>query len=155
MEELVAESLQLQKFKDAITDAAKVRSYFAAHRSDFDRVTVMRLEGLTRRSARGVADRWRRRGVCPVFDRHKAPLQSPTGRLDTSFACDLPPELAAEPVNAVVGPVSGGNTLWVGQVLGRSAARFDGSTRERIGRRLFEAWLADKRSTASIRWHWV
>jgi len=155
LEGLVAESLQLQKFKDAITDAAKVRSYFATHRSDFDRLTVMRLEGLTRRSARDVADRWRRRGVCPVFDGRKAPLQSPTGRLDTSFACDLPPELAAEPVNAVIGPVSGGKTLWVAQVLGRSAARFDGATRERIGRQLFEAWLADKRSTASIRWHWV
>jgi putative peptide maturation system protein len=155
LEQLVAESLQLQKFKSATVSAAKVRTHFESHRSGFDRLTVMRLEGLTRSSARDVTVRWRQRGTCPAFDRRQTLLRSPKGRLDTLFACDLPPEYGVEPVGAVVGPIPGESGVWVGQVLERSVARFDRATRERISQLLFETWLAEKRSKASICWHWV
>jgi putative peptide maturation system protein len=155
LEELVAQSLQLQKFKEAAV-TAQVRPHFEAHRGDFDRLTVMRLDEMTRTSSRRVAEAWRRSKICPVFDRRRAPLRVPSGRLDTLFACDLPAEFAGEPVGSVIGPVSrSGGKFWVGQVLGMEAARFDDATRERIGSLLFEAWLADRRSKAAIRWHWV
>ena len=152
--ELVAQSLQLQKFKEA-TVAAQVPPYFAAHRRDFDRLTVMRLQGMTRASSRNVAKAWRRSKICPLFDARRHVLDAPSGRVDTLFACDLPIEFAGEPVGSVIGPVSNGGKFSVGQILRIKTARFDSPTRARIGSLLFEAWLADQRSKAAVRWHWI
>ena len=154
LEELVAQTLQLEAFKQAVV-AARVRPHFEKHRRDFDRLTVMRLEGLTRLAARDVAEAWRRDGVCPVFNGAVASLRAPRGRLETLFAGDLPAALAGAPDGAVIGPEAEGGAFWVGQVLGRSRARFDQATRDLIGTRLFEAWLAEQRAKASIQWHWV
>jgi hypothetical protein len=143
----------LEKFKAAMV-ASRVRPHFEAHRRDYDRLTVMRLEGLTRLSARDVADAWRRGGVCPAFN-GAVELRGPSGRLETSFASDLPAALADAPEGEVVGPQGEGRRFWVGQVLGRRRARFDLATRDLIASQLFEAWLAEQRAKASIQWHWV
>jgi putative peptide maturation system protein len=154
LQELVLQSLQLQKFQDA-TVAAQVRPHFAAHRRDFDRLTVIRLEGMTPASARSVASAWRRSGICPIFSARGRSLESPRGRIETLFACDLPAEFAGESAGRVIGPISSARKFSVGQIVRVEAARFDKPTRERIRSLLFESWLVDQRSKAAIRWHWI
>jgi putative peptide maturation system protein len=154
LQELVAQSLQLEKFKNTLV-ADQLRPHFDAHRRDFDRLTVMRLETMMRASARRVAATWRRSGTCPVLDGRQAPPRDASGRLETFFACDLPAAFAGAKEGSVIGPVDGGGTFWVGQVLGRHAARYDGATRERIQDLIIDAWLTGQRSKATIRWHWV
>ena len=155
LQELVAQSLQLQKFKEA-TIAAQVRPYFTAHRSKFDRLTVIRLEGMSRVSAQRVANAWRRSKICPVFSARWRSLDAQCGRIDAMFACDLPAEFVGQSAGSIIGPVSGsGNDFAVGQIVRVEAARFNRVTRERIGSLLFDSWLADQRSKAAIRWHWV
>jgi putative peptide maturation system protein len=154
LEELVAQSLQLERFKDA-TVAAQVRPYFAAHRHNFERLTVVRLEGMTGPFAQRVAKAWRRSKTCPIFSAREGPADAPSGRIDTLFACDLPSEFVGKRAGTVVGPVSSSGKFSVGQVTRVGAARFDRVTRERIKSLLFESWLADQRSTAAIRWHWI
>jgi putative peptide maturation system protein len=155
LEELVAQSLQLEKFKDA-TVAAQVHPYFTAHRRNFDHLTVVRLEGMTRPSAERVAKSWRRLKTCPIFTaRRGRSLDAPNGRIDTLFACDLPSEFVGKPIGSVIGPVSSSGSFSVGQITRVEGARFDKATRRRIRSLLFEAWLADQRSKAAIRWHWI
>jgi putative peptide maturation system protein len=154
LEELVAQSLQLQKFKEA-TVAAQVRPYFAAHRNNFDRLTVVRLEGMTHASARRIANTWRRSKNCPIFSTRGRSLDAQNGRIDTLFACDLPADFVGKFAGSIVGPVTSLDKFSVGQIVRVEAARFDRSTRERIGNLLFESWLADQRSKAAIRWHWI
>jgi putative peptide maturation system protein len=154
LEQLVAQSIQLEKFKDA-TVAAQVRPYFAAHRRNFDRLTVVRLDGMTHAPAQRVAKAWRRSKVCPVFsDRGRFPDAS-SGRVDRLFACDLPAEFGGKPVGSVIGPVPSAGKFSVGQIVRVEAARFDKVTSERIRSLLFESWLADRRSKAAIQWHWI
>lgn len=153
LQELVAQSLQLEKFKIALV-ADQMRPHFDAHRRDFDRLTVMRLETKTPASARRLAATWRRSGTCPVLDGKQAPRDA-SGRLETLFACDLPAAFAGAENGSVIGPVDDGGTFWVGQVLARQAARYDDPTRERIRDLIIDAWLTAQRSKATIHWHWV
>jgi len=154
LEELVAQSLQLEKFKDSML-AAKVRPYFAAHRDEFDRLTVVRLEGMTAPFAQRVARAWQRSKICPVFSARGRSSGALNGRIDTLFTCDLPSEFVGKPVGSVVGPVPSLGKFSVGQVTRVEAVRFDRATRERIKSLLFESWLTDQRSKAAIRWHWI
>jgi len=154
LQELIAQSLQMKKFRHAMV-AAKVHSYFKTHRSEFDRVVVMRLDAMGRASARSVADAWRRTGSCPILDSRQKRLQAPSGKLDTLFARELPVEFTAKPVGSVIGPVASGRAFWVGQILDQRDARFDQATRGLIANLLFDTWLADQRAKATIRWHWV
>jgi len=154
LEQLVAQSVQLEKFKDA-TVAAQVRPYFAAHRRNFDRLTAVRLEGMTQALARSVAKAWRRSKICPIFSGRGRSSDALNGRIDTLFACDLPAEFVGKSVGSVIGPVSSAGKFSVGQIVRVEAARFDGATRERIRSLLFESWLADQRSRAAIQWHWI
>ena len=154
LEELVAQTIQLEKFKDA-TVAAQARPYFAAHRHNFEHLTVLRLEGMTGPSAQRVAKAWRRLKICPIFSTQAQSSDVKNGRIDTLFACDLPSEFVGKPIGSVIGPVLSFGKFSVGQIVRVGAARFDRATRERIRNLLFEAWLADHRSKAAIRWHWV
>jgi putative peptide maturation system protein len=154
LEELVAQSLQLEKFKDA-TVAAQVRPYFRAHRRDFDHLTVVRLEGMTGPFAQRVAKAWRRSKICPIFSARERSSEALSGRIDTLFACDLSSDFVGKPIGSVVGPVSSLGKFSVGQITRVEPARFDRVTRERIKSLLFESWLAGQRSKAVIRWHWI
>jgi putative peptide maturation system protein len=154
LHDLVAQSVQARKFKESATEA-DIRPYFAAHRRDFDRLTVLRLEGLRRREARVMAAAWCQSQTCPALDLRQTAPRDPKGRLDKSFAWEVPVELRGQPVGAVIGPVSHGRQFWVAQVLRREPARLDRATRGRIGDLLFRQWLSERRSRAAIRWHWV
>ena len=80
-----------------------------------------------------------------------------TARLDTRFARDLGPESASAAVGDVVGPVRGEReaTCSVGHVLSRAAAVLDVDTQSRIHDLLLDRWLAERRSAATVQWHWV
>jgi hypothetical protein len=68
---------------------------------------------------------------------------------------DLPADFVGKSPGSIVGPVTSLDKFSVGQIVRVEAARFDRPTRERIGNLLFESWLADQRSKAAIRWHWI
>jgi putative peptide maturation system protein len=147
LEDLVAESLQLQKFK-AATIARKIQPYFKSHEKNFDRLVVMRLEGMTLAAARRAAQAWRRSGACPALDGGQFPLR---GRLDTVFSMDIPSTFADQPPGAVIGPGQADDGFWVAQILSRYPARLDGETRQRIGEEIFSDWLNQQRMKAKIR----
>ncbi len=68
------------------------------------------------------------------------------------------PELATAVFDAavgeVVGPVHGDGGYAIVRVLELSPARLDGPTRLAVERRLFEAWLEERRTAARIEWYW-
>jgi putative peptide maturation system protein len=149
---LVSRNLQVRKLRQGLT-ADRVRPYFNAHRSDFDRVTVMRFDALPQPCARTLAAEWPRRRECPDLD--DAGLRRASGMLQTLYARDLAPELFGKTVGSVVGPVRNGRNFWVGKILRRHKARFDRQTRARIEELLFTDWLDEQKQKATIRWHWV
>jgi putative peptide maturation system protein len=151
---LVAQSLQITKFKERLTGPA-VTPHFAAHRRDFDRVSLLRLDGLSEPGATHLAEAWRKTGRCPVLEGAAALIDMPNGRIETVFARDLPAELAGADTDAVIGPMPWGGRFRVAQVIRRHAAQLDDATRARIGELLFGAWLAERRTRAAITWHWV
>lgn len=154
LHELVGQSLRLRKFRQRLT-ADRVRPYYRAHRRDFDRVSVMRVESLPRVAARALADAWQRDGRCPFIANVHPALRQAAGVMEARFARDLPEQLALAPVGRVIGPVRANGHYWVAQVLWRRAARLDRLTRDQIEELLVAEWLAGEREKATIRWHWV
>ncbi|MEU8202801.1 TIGR04500 family putative peptide maturation system protein [Streptosporangium sp. NPDC049046] len=73
----------------------------------------------------------------------------------TRWETDLPEALRGAAPGRVVGPVElpdGG--FLTGAVLSRSAATGDAETLAAAGRAAFARWLAERRASATIEWHW-
>ena len=155
LREMVRDTAIARKFKDGLT-RDRIAPYFSAHRAEFDRVRVLRVDNVATASAQQFAEAWRGTGVCPVLGGDAA-FADCTARLDRWCAMDLAPEFAVAAVGEIVGPVEGeqDGTSSVGQVLSREAAVLDADTRARIHELLLDRWVAERRAAANVQWHWV
>jgi putative peptide maturation system protein len=154
LRELLTQNVKIAQFRKELT-APHVRSYFKAHLSEFDRISVLEIGGLTRSAARKLADKWRTNGICPLFEVNWTDTVDPRGNVKTFFASELPKEFVGVELRAVHGPLSHGTAFRVTQVLRHQSARLDQITRAKVEEILFGRWLAEQRENASVRWHWV
>lgn len=154
MRDLMTHNVRAGKLKKRVT-AGKVREYFQAHRAGFDVVTLCRVESLTLAPARSLARAARARELGQALLDSAGKIASLSGRWESLYAYELSPALGSARQGEIVGPERAGSRYWVAQAVQRRAARLTAGTRGRIESLLFEAWLAERRKQAAIRWHWV
>lgn len=152
--ELVTYTVRTRKLKERVT-TDKVRPYFRAHRSDFDILTIFRVQTPSRTAALALTKVARSSGLWTALQRKGSKLPTLNGRLLTQYARELPPAFASASQDEILGPEHSDEGYWVGQLLQRREARFDDRIRAKIQQLLFEDWLAERRKQAMIRWHWV
>ena len=158
LEGLVAELAQLAALRDRVT-AGRVDDYFAAHRTDFDTVSVSQFAVADADRARRIADEIRS-GALDFYAAAEG-ISWKRGRLPSLFVTlrrgQAPPELiaalAAEP-GAVVGPVRRGEAYVISRVLSNTPARLDAPTRAAVQDVLLETWLEDRRADSTVEWYW-
>ena len=135
-------------------------AYFAAHRSDFDRIQVARIFVTERESADSLF-----RELCSEPQRFLAVAQRQflrdAGRAELFMTLrrdELAPGEAAlvfETEPGQLAPVlASGDGFEVVQVLRRIPAVLDDETRALIGERVFERWLGEQRARARVEWFW-
>jgi hypothetical protein len=73
----------------------------------------------------------------------------------TRFAGGLDPPLKDATVNSTVGPYRDADRWVVAQIASRDPASLDAQTRLAVEESICRAWLAQLRSVAQIRWHWL
>ena len=159
LEGLVAEMAQLAALRGRVA-AGREEEYFAAHRTDFDTVSVAQFAVADGEQARRIADDIR----TGAMDFYAAAEQcfrdgGPTsGDLFATVrrgkvSAELATALDAEP-GAVVGPIQRGGGYVIVRVLSKAPAQLDGPTRAAVQDALFEVWLEERRAAAAIEWYW-
>lgn len=156
LRELVMYNVRRRKLRRRVT-AAMARPYFEAHRNGFDVLMIFRAQTTSKAVAVSLAKVARTSGLWKALQKFRRDSRPPTpnGQLASGYSRDLPPEFSSASPDMIIGPERSSEGYWVGQLLQRKAAGFDGSTRARIEDLVFEDWLAERRKHASIRWHWV
>jgi putative peptide maturation system protein len=155
-EELVAGLVRHQKLEERI-GAGRVEPHFERHRRDYDRLQFFRVETPEAATAEQLAQAASKDGLLVATQGLLAGTGAGglRGWLDLGLARDLPPALAGAAAGSVVGPVAGTGGHWVAEVLARQAAVLDAPTRAAIQDVLLREWLAERRSTATVQWHWM
>ncbi|SNT62161.1 putative peptide maturation system protein [Streptosporangium subroseum] len=155
LEELVAGEAAVARLRDRVT-AGQVESYFAEHRGEFDRVRVARLVYSDQTHARRAAEQ-----VLDGADFYAvAEREFLTGRASGDLFGDLPADELGQGEKGVVeagdvlGPIPLGDEFAVLKVLSVETAALDDRTRQRVGRVLFDEWIAERRKSAKIEWFW-
>ncbi|MEV0388667.1 TIGR04500 family putative peptide maturation system protein [Nonomuraea sp. NPDC050643] len=120
-------------------EAELAAGHLAAHAADFARVKAVWATGPEKVDLLG-----------DVWDHAEAVVT-----VATRWAGELPGVLRDAPAGQDVGPeeLPGGGFL-TGRVLSRSPAAADPATLAAAGRAAFAGWLAERRATARVEWHW-
>lgn len=153
LEQEVAGTLMCAKLRQRIAEG-RVEHYFEAHRSDFDMARVARIEcadetaGVrVRRALQAKADyaQLERAGALRIgFERVR--------RGDVSGS--LQQGLVEATPGDVLGPTRRHERFEVTQVLAIDRAELNDEARGTIEHILFDVWLAERRSSARVCWHW-
>jgi putative peptide maturation system protein len=140
--------------------AHRVEGYFATARSTLDVVDFAELVFEDPAEASQVADRLRR-GTADFFAIAAEAFVQRGGRarLFTRASRDELAPAAAQALfgagtGAIVGPVLVDRTSRIYRVLALRPAELDRATRDRIEQKLFDEWMAERRSSARIEWNW-
>ncbi|HLL21046.1 MAG TPA: TIGR04500 family putative peptide maturation system protein [Kofleriaceae bacterium] len=157
LELLAAHNLRFIKLRERVT-AAYVEAFFENQRSDFDTADVARLECGDAATATHIYDQIMA-GELGFFEAAQRQFVAGAQQQGTLFARlrrrDIPEALGKKIFSAnpgdVIGPEDDG--LVVTRVLSRTDARLE-TARGAVEELLFERWLAERRRSARITWHW-
>jgi putative peptide maturation system protein len=159
LECLVSELAMVARLRDRVT-AGRVDGYFAAHRADFDTVSLAYFAVADADRARPIAEQVHSGAVDFYEAAQRSFLSAGLAASDlftTVRRGQAPPELsaafAAAP-GAILGPLPWGEGYAIVRVLSGTPARLDGPTRAAVQDLLFEAWLEERRQAATIEWYW-
>jgi putative peptide maturation system protein len=141
--ELVEETLRVEEFRKRLV-AGKAAPWFAQHKADFERITVLEVEAATPAAARRLAAAARRGGLGDTAAKAEAQLLA-----TRSWRCHAH-ELAG---GADDGVHLEGRVLR--QVIRREPAKLDAATCGHIEGLLYQRWLAQARAQAQVQWHWM
>jgi putative peptide maturation system protein len=161
LERYVSDEALVAKLRERVT-AGHVVSYLATHRAEFDTARIARIDFADEAEARGAAEQIRAgeidflaaagRRLSEADDRPEAAAafavvprgQAPAG-WDAVFAA-APGEL--------VGPLPAGDGFAVVRVLAVTPAEEGERTRHAVEKRLFQCWLDERRTAATVEWNW-
>ncbi len=151
LEQLVTVEANLAELRRRVA-GDQVEGYFAEHRGDLDRVRVVRIRYADRTAAATAADRLRA-GADPAALATEAALAGlATARIEGVLREELSSAEAGP--GSVLGPDQIDGGFWVTAVLAVEPATLDDSTRQLVERRVFDAWLRDRRRDAHLEWFW-
>jgi putative peptide maturation system protein len=149
--EMIEQSVRIEKGKDRLGDA-RIAALFESDRPQFDRVQVVQVVLASSDRATVAAREARTHGLLGVV--HGLAMHE-TASVTTRFARDLPSSLKMAKPGEIVGPILDGATCVLYQVLDRRAAQLDEETRALARQLVCDAWIAERRARAVVRWHWV
>lgn len=149
------------KLRDRLV-GAEVESYFAKHRSDFDRVKLAQFQVRSQQMAHRYAQQARSGAANFLTTAQEAFLADPSYNSNTLFRSTWRlrvPESLRRPLERaaagdVVGPAADGDGYRIALLLAMEPAQLDAETRPVVAAVLFERWLAERRRTARIEWFW-
>lgn len=161
LEKLVAGEALVARLRERVA-AGQVETYFEAHRAELDAARIARFAAadLTDGVRIAAAIRESRLDFYAAAERQAMAADGTTcgGALfETVRRGEAPPGLAdvfAAEIGEVIGPVATDEGFAIVRVLDLIPARLDGPTRLAVERRLFAAWLEERRRTARIEWFW-
>jgi putative peptide maturation system protein len=160
LETLVAGEAAVAQLRKRIT-ANHIQGYFDAHRGELDVVRLARLVFAGRADAqRAVLEMHAGDDFYAVAERAFATgiASTPSSFFLTVRRDDLPAEIGERIVDLTadmtIGPCSTDGGHAVLRLLGVEPAVLDDSTIDVIERRLFAAWLEDRRRLARVEWFW-
>jgi putative peptide maturation system protein len=163
VEAIAASAVKVRKLRRALV-GAKVEGYFAAHRDDLARASLLRLRFANVELARRARPRCSSLAELLALGQELLANDLRTGdsgeRIDTLVVHrrELEPEEDAaifERTKSIVGPLvtpQGAHLAWV--MATEPAHQLDARTRDVIERRLFADWLRGERERATIEWSW-
>jgi putative peptide maturation system protein len=154
LEFYVADAARVQALRNAVVGDG-VEAWFAQHREELRRVTML----LVTTSRRDDADAIAREGGRGI-DAFVRTAAAGSGRLAmvVERACDLSRSLAdavlAATPGSVVGPILQDGQWHVAHVIEHHDAVLDDACARTIADRLFSQWLASQRAEADVQWLW-
>ncbi len=157
LECFVTELAEIAALRDRVT-AGQVESYFAAHRCEFDTVSLAQFAVADADRALGIADQIRS-GLTDFYSAAEQSFQA--GASTTVFTTmrygQAPPELQAAFTampGVVLGPIVREEGCVIVRVLAHAPAQLDEQTRAVIKDLLFDEWLEKRRQSSTIEWYW-
>ncbi|PYS11958.1 MAG: hypothetical protein DMG15_16100 [Acidobacteria bacterium] len=154
--DLASSEVRIEKLINKVS-ADRVESYFAQHRDQFDQVLVFEICGMDNETAGRVVERGRVDGLLSAAQGllPDAANEHLRGELHACTAQDLPAEARDGAEGSVIGPFARRNVWCALQVIRRSPAELNASTRTAIREQLFRDWLNSRCQQAAVRWHWM
>ncbi len=154
-QEMLDLAVRIGRVKNRIA-AERFDAYFSEHRSEFDRVGVVQARA-DEEPARRLARLAQSSGLLAAIDHEIRNGQgfNVEAVAQTRFAGGFDPPLRDAAVNSTVGPYRDADRWVVAQITSRDPARLDAPTRLAVEESICRAWLAQLRSAAQIRWHWL
>lgn len=157
-ESLIAGGVQTRTLRDQVT-RADVEPFFEAHRASFDFVRFFQVDMASHERARDLVESARSVGLpaalAELLRSDASRMPAMRAAVHEGRAFDLPaPARDAQP-GIVTEPLRIGEQTRVLEVLDRRRSELDSATREAVQHVLFRRWLDERRSSATVRWHWV
>jgi putative peptide maturation system protein len=162
LEKLVAGEALVARLRERVA-AGQVEAYFEEHRADLDAARIARFAVADMEGGVQIATAIRERQLDFYVAAERQALAgddatSGGGLFEIVRRGEASPALAkavfVAEIGAVVGPVATDEGFTIARVLDLVPARLDGPTRLAVERRLFAAWLEERRRTARIEWFW-
>ena len=154
-ESMLEVTVQARKVRQQVV-AERIDAYFEEHSAEYDRLRVLQVRTPSLDVAEHLAARAHAVGLlaaaAPLFSNVAVPVEISVG---TGFARTLPAELRAAASGETVGPFLDDRSCQIAYVYGRQAASLDAETRAAVDEAVFQAWLAERRAAATVRWHWM
>jgi putative peptide maturation system protein len=160
LERLVIDNVTGKKLRRRVAEG-KVAGFFEHRQAELDCAQVLRLELGDETRARRLVPRLRG-GELELHAAAEAELVATSEPARLEFTT-LRRGVARDPLGAAVfaahvgdfvGPIREGRSFVVARVLGFRSALADDATRAAIEQILFDEWLAERRSRATVTWHW-
>jgi len=160
VEQLVAGTLMCAALRRRLAEG-RVASYFEAHHAELDTAHVATIESGDEDAARRLHREIASGDVAFLVAAQQQFLATtqPARALFTTLRRRTATDALGQAVFAaapgdVVGPVRIGARYVIAQVLAVRPAQPDEASRAEIEQILFDAWLAERRQTAKVTWHW-
>jgi putative peptide maturation system protein len=160
LERLVSDEATIAKLRERVA-AGRVEPHFADHRAEFDTARIARIAFADEASARAARAEIEAGaiGFAELAERRFLDDPAESAVLHATIRRgEAPPELATAVFSVrsgtLVGPIPVTGEYLLARVLDFKEATLDGATRREIQRRLFEAWLEERRREATIEWFW-
>jgi len=160
LERLVVGNLTCAKLRTRVAEE-RTASYFEAHRDELDIAYIARIECADEATARGLHHRIAS-GAIDFFEGAQQQFLASTNHECFTFETlrrrdsreDLGAAIFAGACGDVVGPFRVGRSHVVARLLSMRPARRDEATNAVIEQILFDQWIAERRRSASVTWHW-
>jgi hypothetical protein len=148
--------VQVRKVRQRVI-AEHIEDYFDTHRAAYDLVRTFEVWVPGQELAVRLATEARGQGLLGALDRvMRDPVVPAINAVySTRHAGVLRQALGAADSSQIIGPSFQRPHFHVAQVYDRQDARLEGETRVVVEEAVFQEWLEEQRTAATVQWHWT